>query len=141
MQALQVKKTTTFVSYRKGVTTLLQKTNAFLCCLLGFHQSFAQKMIRVDDLVRCYYCGGFVQTTRGCDVWSLSLSLWSTCFWGYGLVRLKEDSGIKVCGLKSEDCAQERFIIKYYLLHLYCLFVFLFIFCHYVVGCTWWLCY
>ena len=41
-------------------------------------------------------------------------------------MQLEEDFGVKVCGPKSEECGQERYIIKCCLLHLYrlfCLFV------------------
>ena len=41
-------------------------------------------------------------------------------------MQLEEDFGVEACGPKSEECGQERYIIKCCLLHLYrlfCLFV------------------
>ena len=45
---------------------------------------------------------------------------------------LEEDYGVTACGSKSEDHGQERYIIKFCLLQLYCL---LCLFCFFLSVC------
>ena len=135
MKALQVKKTTSVVSYRKDVMTLLQETNVFLCCLLGFCQSSSQRTIKVNNLV--YFLLSWRVCLDNAWVFIFIFVVVVHAFQGQDLVQLEEDYGVKASGPKSEDRGQERYIIKCCLLHLYCLFC---LFVHFFVTMWWGAC-